>query len=137
MWNGLRYGYGPQKRTTPGITSDSLLQRRFSPVSAALPWPEPWNERYAVRILCRPVSARANLIASSFAAAPPVVKKARQPSAPHGAIALSASPSRARDSANQLGGLKHSRSICSCIAWRTVGWPWPRFTATKPDERSA
>jgi hypothetical protein len=136
--NGLRYGYGAQKCTTPPMTLlGSLNQRRFSPVSVAEPVPDPWNERYAASTFARPVTTRANLIASSFADAPEVVKNTRPPSPPHGPRAISASPSSARTSLNQLGGLKHSRSTCACIAASTAGCEWPRFAAISDEVRSA
>ena len=40
-WNALRYGYGPQNLTMPGMPG-SLAQRRGSPVSVIEPPVAPW-----------------------------------------------------------------------------------------------
>ena len=40
-WNALRYGYGPQNLTTPGMPG-SLGQRRGSPVIVMAPPVPPW-----------------------------------------------------------------------------------------------
>src|SRR5579872_4356281 len=128
--NGLRYGYGAKKRTTPG-TPGSAGQRRFSPVSETAPVLEPWNERYAVITFVRPLVMRMILLASSSASAPPVVKNTRPPfGQPTSCTKRSASSERL--SFAQPGGENARRSACSPIAFARPACPCPRLTATKP-----
>ena len=72
---GHRYVYGSSMRTTPGMPG-SAGQRRGSPVSVIAPAVAPWYSLVARdHLLAAGRPARGNLIAFSFASAPPLVKK--------------------------------------------------------------
>ena len=130
--SGRRCGTGcgtdtfAQKRTTPGTFRVPVISSGDSRQSARPRRPpEPWNERYAVRTLCRPVSMRANLTASSFACCAAGLEE-------HAAAFFCRPTAKSRSSdcrqlraaspGTSLVGLKQSLSIWACIPSSTGLW---------------